>query len=163
MTVREEVLTGTSRGYSVRVIEVEPIDDRSRWQKWVDRWSADLERVRDASVTERAITVTGILWEMDAALNPANVFALTRDNPESVEVMNPSNPAEGGAFSGDGKILLNMVLYAGAGMVISIILRYMGRAELGMIVLAITGFIVLRQFLFILKELLRDVRDLINL
>lgn len=131
--------------------------ERSKWERWVARWEGELTRIQTLPLALRTAAVIALLIEIDSAFWSAPVAAIPALAP------NDPNPAKTGVFDGDGHILLNMVLYAGAGFIISLILKYMGRGELSMIVLMITGFVILRQVIYVLKELLKDVTDLINL
>ncbi len=130
-----------------------PLDPKARrkwarkqsFEKRLDGWEARIEAVKDAPLRVRCSVVMAILFEM--AETPA--FAAGNDS-------NPVNQGKNG-FSGDGAILKNMVVYALVGFVISIILKYMGRGELAMMAIIVTGVVVLRQFVFIIKELWGDV------
>jgi hypothetical protein len=147
----------------------------SKWKRWVYRWEERLEEARALPLAARTAAVWAILTEVEEALTPEAVFASAvapgaRFEGPAVPVVAPlenggnnsANPAKQGIFDGDGHILLNMVLYGGAGFIISLILKYMGRGELSMLVMMITGFVILRQVIYVLKELMQDVTTLVN-
>lgn len=133
----------------------------SKWKRWVYRWEQQLEEVRTLPLAARTAAVFTLLLEVEEALRPEAVFASAL-LPNGAADSNPANPAKNGVFEGDGRILLNMVMYGGAGFVISLILKYMGRGELSMLVMMITGFVILRQVVYVLKELMHDVAALVN-